>query len=86
MWLALLNEIFPKSDKSWTWRRRMAFAACAVFLWGIVYSIGFEPDATRADKTLFQCIGGLIAVMGIYFHDSFKDTQLKRGPDQGVAQ
>lgn len=60
----------------------MAFAACSVFLWGIVYSIGWEHDATRADKQLFQCIGGLLAVMGIYFHGSFKDTQLKQGAPQ----
>jgi hypothetical protein len=76
MWRALLTEIFPQSDKSWTWRRRMAFAGCGVFLWGIVYSIAFMKGESLQIAVLGQCIAGFLATMGIYYKGSHEDQKL----------
>lgn len=78
MWTALLKAIFPDSDKSWTWRRRMAFTGCAVFLWGIIYSIGWiwHKDPSFAALVLGQCIAGFLATMGIYYKGSHEDQKL----------
>jgi hypothetical protein len=76
MWRAILTEIFPQSDKSWTWRRRMAFIGCGVFLWAIVYSVAWIKSETMALAVLAQCIAGFLATMGIYFGGAHADAKL----------
>ncbi len=81
----LLKVVFPPSDQTWTWRRRMAFTGCAVALFGIVHAIRFEADKAWASVVLLQCIGMWVATMGIYYggaHASEK-TRATAGKTEG---
>lgn len=78
MFRTFAAAIFPHhSDKGWTWRRRMAFTGAAVFLFGIIHAIRFEPDKAWASVVLLQCIGGWVTTMGIYYGGSYADKKLQ---------
>jgi hypothetical protein len=75
---AILRFLFPASDPDWTWRRRMAFAGCSVFLWGIIYAIRFESDHTWGSVVLTNCIGGFGVTLGAYLGIATWDDKNRR--------
>ena len=82
---ALLRAIFPPSDQNWTWRRRMAFSGCAVFLWGIVYAIRFEPDHAWGSVVLTNCILGFSGTLATYVGIATMDDNNKRKTEAQIA-
>lgn len=75
---AFLAALFPPSNEAWTWRRRMAFSGCAVFLWGVVYAIRFEPDHAWGSVVLTNCIGGFSVTLTAYLGIATMDDNNKR--------
>jgi hypothetical protein len=78
---ALLRAIFPPSDTNWTWRRRMAFSGCAVFLAGIIEGVWFEPDTLRATMVIDKCSLGFGATLGLYLGIATVDDNNRRKTD-----
>lgn len=82
----LLSAIFPASDPGWQWRRRMAFTGCAVFLWGIVHAIRFEPDKAWAAIVLSQCTIGFSGTLALYAGLAVADDKFKRDSEVKAGQ
>lgn len=77
-WRALGRFMFPSSDPTWQWRRRLAFAGCAVGLWGYVHAVRFEPDKAWAGVVLATSAGFFVTCMGIYAGLATYDDNKKR--------
>jgi hypothetical protein len=75
---ALLRFLFPPSDPDWTWRRRMAFGGCGVFLGGVVHGVWFEPDLARATMVITQCSLGFGGTLGAYLGIATWDDKNRR--------
>lgn len=77
LWRLLGAAIFT-GERSWAWRRRVTFAGCTVFLYGIVYAIRFEPDHAWGAVILSQCSLGFLSTLGIYAGAAGYDDHQKR--------
>lgn len=75
----------PKSDPTWQWRRRLAFAGCGVGLWGMVHAIKFEPDHAWGAIVLAACSGFFVTCYGLYAGLSQIDAQQKRRIEADAA-
>jgi hypothetical protein len=78
MWRALGHFIFPNSDPTWQWRRRLAFSGCSVGLWGMVHAIKFEPDHAWGAIVLAACSGFFVTCYGLYSALATYDDHQKR--------
>lgn len=77
MWQAMGNAIFT-GERSWAWRRRMAFAGCGIFLAGCIHGIWVDPVLEHASMVLTNCITGFGATLTIYVGLAVTDEHLKR--------
>jgi N-acetylmuramoyl-L-alanine amidase len=64
MWRALSSALFPASDPTWAWRRRMAFAGCGTFLAGIIHSTCFDFDIAHSSMVMTNCVCRLLGHPG----------------------
>lgn len=80
MWQALRQAIFlPGSDPSWAWRRRMAFAGCAVFLSGILKVVWWPSgDLPHDTMVMANCATGFGATLALYAGLAVADDKFKR--------
>lgn len=85
-WRLLSHAVFT-GDRGWAWRRRVTFTGCAVFLYGIIHAIRFEPDKAWAAVVLTQCGLGFLSTLGIYAGLAGYDDHQKRklGADEKPA-
>lgn len=81
-WRRLDRAILPPSDPKWAWRRRMAFAGCAVQLWAIVYAVAFTPDTARMTSILGFMVPGFAVNLGTYLGIAAVDAHNERETDR----
>ncbi len=79
MWQSLHHAIFlPGSDPTWSWRRRMAFAGCAVFLSGVLKTIWWPGDIAHDSMVMTNCVTGFGATLALYAGLAVADDKFKR--------
>ena len=76
--IPLLRAIFPHSDPTWQWRRRMAFAGCGVFLSGILKVIWWSGDIAHDSMVMTNCAAGFGATLALYAGLAVADDKFKR--------
>jgi hypothetical protein len=85
VWARLGDAIFT-GDRAWAWRRRTAFAGCAVFLAGVVNSIWFDPDLPHATMVMSNCVTGFGATFAAYAGLAVADDHFKRETERKAQQ
>lgn len=82
--MSVLRSIFPPSDPTWAWRRRMAFTGNAVALWGFIDAVKFEPDHAWGAIVLSGAIGLWTFTMGIYYGGAHYSEKTRLENEQKV--
>lgn len=84
--MSVLQAIFPPSDPTWAWRRRVTFAGCTMALSGVAKAQFFEPNHEWGAILLAQSWAAFGAILGLYLGLAVTDSHLKRETERKAEE